>query len=567
MSLYHDRQEPTKPGRLAPDHIELSSTTWQSVSQEEESTRYDPGESVARSASNASSTSDVKSQLPLGQALRLYPKIARYCLAMAIPVIGWGYDLVIVGAMTGIESFQRDYGTVFKGKQIIPGNWLSLWLALPPAGSAIGAVVGGWIQDRIGRKLSLMAGTLTSAIAISCIFFSHMAESQELKRAVFTAGLTIQGFSVGIIKTTCLTWVSENAPTALRGPAMAMFPIFTLVGQLIGSIVAYLVNSVDSQSAYLGAFASQWVIALGPFILSCIMPDSPSYLIRKGQEEKAMRSTTRLFAPNINPHSALEKIRSTVEEEKALQSSASYWACFKGTNLRRTLIVVLANVLPALFGLDLLSNASIFLQSIGMASGPSLLITIFGIVAGMIANAGGFWILSRVGRRSMTIVSIAAAGILWGSMGVTGFWSSSTLAWVAAGLMIAVIMVCGLGCWPAGYAIMGETSSLQLRAPTQGVGVVASQGSSITLAVVLPLLFNPDKAALGAKTGFLYCGLCTIGVVVSWFCLPEMKDRSMVEIDHMFEMRLPTRKFKHWKMEIHEAQEVSPLSGGTRGGV
>lgn len=385
-----------------------------------------------------------------------------------------------------------------------------------------------------------------------------------MKRAVITAGLTLQGLSVGIIKTTCLTWVSENSPTALRGPAMALFPTFTLIGQLIGAVVVFVVNKVESSTGYLGAFGSQWILCLGPFILPCIMPDSPAYLIRAGKEHQALKSAIRLFAPKANPHVVLERIRHTIEEEKANATSANYWTCFSGVDRRRTLIVILANIFPALFGLDLLSNYVPFLQSFGMESNTSLMLQIFGIVGGMIANGIGFWLLSRTGRRNMTMISMSVTGFLWGAMGVTGFWSSPILTYVAGGIMIGVIVVCGLGYWPAGYAIMGEASSLQLRALTQGVGGVAAQGSSISIAVILPQLFGRDKAALGAKTGFVFCGLSAIGVLMTWLWIPEMKGRSIQELDYMFKMKLPTREFKKKKIEAYEIQEISPLEENER---
>lgn len=562
MVNYEPYRGSTKSGEIAPDYVELQATGWRSVPQEEqESTAYNPRQPLETTASAGSTKGDMEAQLPLGQAIKKYPKIAGYCLAMTIPIIGWGYDLLVVGAITGEDSFKADYGKMIDGEMTIPGNWLSLWMGLPPAGAAAGAMLGGWLQNRIGRKFSLLFGSIISSLAIACIFFSHLPPEPDTKRVVITVGVTFQGFTVGIIKTTCLTWVSENAPTALRGPAMALFPTFTLIGQLIGAIVVYAVNQMGSKSGYLGAFGSQWILLLGPLILSCLMPESPAHLLRTNQEERAIRSATRLFGPKMNPYSELEKIRQTIEEEKATTASVSYWACLKGSNLRRTMIVLLANVIPALFGLELLSNATVFLQSIGMASGPSLLIMIGGIIAGMVANGTGFWLLSRTGRRSMTIVSLAIATVLWGAMGISGFWSGPALAWLAAGLMISVIVVCGLGCWPASYAIMGETSSLQLRSLTHGLGSVASQAVSIMLAVLLPMLFSKDKAALGAKTGFVFCGLCIVGVVLAWLWIPEMRGRSMIELDHMFEMKVPTRKFGGYQMVVsHEVQEALPLA-------
>ncbi|KAM5356920.1 hypothetical protein ACJ41O_003566 [Fusarium nematophilum] len=562
MDSYRPNREPSKPSEIAPDYVELESTTWRPIQQHEEATSYDPGAPLETAPSNHSSIDEMEQQLPLGQALRRYPKVAGWCLGMTVAIIGWGYDLAVVGAITGVDSFKEDYGQKHKGEQIIPAQWLAMWLALPPAGAVLGSVIGGSMQDAIGRRFSLMVGSIVSAISVALIFFSFLPQNQNGKRAMLTGGLTVQGVSVGIIKTTSLTYVSENAPTALRGPAMALFPTFTLLGQLIGVIVVFVVNRIPGETGYLGAFGSQWALAAAPFILSCFMPDSPAHLLRKGQEEKAIRAATRLFAPKMNPHIALEKVRATIEEEKAAAAaSVSYWACFKGSNLRRTLIVILANAMPALFGLDLLSNAPVFLQTVGMASSPSLLLMIGGVVAGIFANAAGMWVLSRAGRRRITLVSMGAAGILWGAMGVSGFFKGDVAIWVAGGMMIAIIVVCGLGCWPAGYAIMGETSSLQLRAPTQGLGGVAAQGSSIALTVVLPFIFNPDQGAMGAKTGFVYCGLCAVGVVLTWLWVPEMKGRSMIEIDHMFALRLPTRKFKDWKMEAYVAQEASPLAG------
>ena len=69
---------------------------------------------------------------------------------------------------------------------------------------------------------------------------------------------------------------------------------------------------------------------------------------------------------------------------------------------------------------------------------------------------------------------------------------------------------------------------------------------SMVFGIVMPYLYNPDAAALGSKTGFVYFRLSGLAFVVSWFILPEMKGRSSKEIERMFDLRLLTRKFKHW---------------------
>ncbi|KAM0229671.1 hypothetical protein ACHAP5_011581 [Fusarium lateritium] len=568
---YHDRHDSDPmPGDLRPAYHEMeTSRSWHTVpQQDEEVTAYDPYTpqiSLKDSTTKQSvkSEDDGDDQLPLRKALKKYPKIAGYCLAMTIPVIGWGYDLVVVGSVVGVDTFVNDYGEKIKGKMDIPGNWLSLWMGLPPAGAAIGSLLGGWLQNKIGRKWTLFMGTMVSVVAIACMFFSHVPEPLATKRMLLTAGLTIQGFTVGVIKGTCVTWVSENTPTALRGSAMALFPIFTLLGQLIGALVLLVISGVENKNGYLGAFGSQWILALGPLLLSIFMPESPAHLIRTGQEERAIKSAHRLYAPKINPYSQLEKIRATIEEEKANTASASYWACLRGTNLRRTLIVALSALMPCFFGLELLSSANVFLRSMGMASMPAMIFMTAGIVAGMFGNAVGFWLLSRTGRRNMIIYSLAVATLLWTAMGITGIWASEMLTWAAGGIMMAVIVTCGLGAWPASYAVLGETSSLQLRSLTQALASIADKGVSIMLAVTMPLLYSRDSADLGAKTALPFAALSLIGTVLSFFFIPEMKGRSPIEIDQMFERGLSARKFQGYRTEKHDIQEASPLASHT----
>lgn len=495
--------------------------------------------------------------LNLRAAVRLYPKVAGWCMALTTAIILWGYDMVIVGSITAVPAFQRDYGvwSPSEDEYIFPATWLGLWSASSPLGSTFGSIAGGFIQDRIGRKKSLNIGSLICVAGIFVIFFSQWVEHLDSKRGAFFAGKVIQGFATGIIKVQCLTWISENAPTALRGSAMALVPTFTLLGQLIGAVVIYSINDVESAKGYLIALGSQWVLSIAPFVLSLIMPESPAYLIRRGQDEAAMCSVERLVAPKVDPVRVFQRTKYTIEKEALMADEVLYADCFNKAHIRRTGIVIFANFMPSLFGLDLLATASYFLQVVGMDSGLSLIFLIVGIVLGMLANGGSLVLLTRVGRRRLTISTISIAGLLYTGMGVAGCFSGDVTIWYSAVSLNLVILACGLGCWPAAYAIMGETSALRLRAKTQAVGGVAQQVASIVFKFVLPYIFNPDAGNLRAKTGFLYTGFCTIGAVVTWLLVPEMKDRNALEIDHMFDIGLKARQFKGWQGQVGEQSE------------
>jgi MFS family permease len=201
-----------------------------------------------------------------------------------------------------------------------------------------------------------------------------------------------------------------------------------------------------------------------------------------------------------------------------------------------------------MFGLQLLAKASYFLQLVEMEASTSIVFLILGIVIGLFANVASIWVVARVGRRYLVVGSLVIAAALWASMGIANCSKIvAGVTWWTAISMMLVILVCGLGVWPASYAIAAETSSLQLRARTQGIGWFVSALTTTVAGVALPYVFNPDEGNLRGKTGFTYAASCALGAVVSWYIVPEMKGMSVREIDAMFNEGIAARKFKSWR--------------------
>ncbi|ETN37265.1 uncharacterized protein HMPREF1541_08256 [Cyphellophora europaea CBS 101466] len=504
------------------------------------------------------SRSGAPEELHLKQAVKQYPKITRYVFFLMSAVLLYGYDLVIVGTIPAVPGFQRDFGQLHRDgddeQHIIPALWLSLWSALGPAGSLAGAIFAGWLQDRIGRRRCLATGSFMSAVAVAILFVCNKPTAIEVRRGVFLLGKIIQGVAIGIINIQTITYVSETIPTCLRGPALALFPAFTLLGQLIGAIVIFLVSRIDSSASYLIAFASQWPFSVGPFILALMMPESPAYLIRKKRMDEAQRSLHRLFAPKVDPAAAFEHMRLSIEAEERMARQVSYRDCVNRTNRRRTWIVVFASIVTAIIGLPLLASASYFLQVVGMSAFNSLLFLIVGIILGLLANVASVWVLSRVGRRQLTITTLLIGAVLWGGMGICGFWDGVVTVWYTAISCMAIIVVVGVGAWPASYAIRSEASALRLRSKSQGIAGLFDYLSSIALNLVLPYIYNPDAGNLKARTGFIFTGLCLIGAVVTFLDVPEMKGRNVLELDAMFKLGLKTREFRSWNGSAEEVE-------------
>ncbi|KAJ5499472.1 hypothetical protein N7453_008523 [Penicillium expansum] len=372
----------------------------------------------------------------------------------------------------------------------------------------------------------------------------------ETRRGVFFAGKLFHGISIGILLCVTQTYMSEVLPVVLRGPIIAFYPIFTLLGQLVGSIVVYTSLKHTGAQSYRICFASQWPFSAVPFVLATFLPESPTWLLRKGRTDKALAAQKKLDTSRVNSQAVIDELQASISAEDEEGETHRYADCFRGVNMRRTLVVAFANVIPQMFGLQLLANASYFMQIVGMSSSNSLIFLILGIGLGLIANVISLWALNAFGRRSLILLTLGIVMVLWIAIGIAGIFKGTVTVWYTAVSMMVIIMVSGFGSWPASHVVAAEASSLQLRAKSQGIGWFTSGVGTAVFAIILPYIYNADQGNLRAKTGFVMAGFAAVAVAVVWLAIPEMKGRTPMEIDRMFSLRLRTRDFKGWHSDV-----------------
>ncbi|EQL01872.1 alpha glucoside transporter [Ophiocordyceps sinensis CO18] len=440
--------------------------------------------------------SDPDAHLTLWQAIKKWRRVVLYCVGLTSGILMFGYDYVIVGTTSAMPSFQKDFGERLAGRWILPSLWLGLWtLASPavsilsslaagwfqdwygrpasPAVSILSSLAAGWFQDWYGRRACLALGSFLSAAAVAICYVSNLPSDIGQRRGLFLAGKGFQGGAIGIVMTTTQTYMSEIAPPILRGPLLAFFPTFALLGQLIGAAVIF--GCLELDNGYVLCFASQWPFSAVPLLMAFLIPESPTFLVRKNKLQLAYKAQERLSSSGADARQTIETIRRNIEHEKRT-ARARYTDCFRGTNRRRSLIVMFASLLPQMFGLTLLAKGSYFCQVVGMDSSTSVLVLILGLVCGLVANLSSVWISSRVERRRLILISLAIITVLWAALGIAGIWGGPAVVWYTAVTMILVVVVAGLGVWPASYTVGSETSSLHLRARSQGVGWLTSGG-------------------------------------------------------------------------------------------
>lgn len=164
------------------------------------------------------------------------------------------------------------------------------------------------------------------------------------------------------------------------------------------------------------------------------------------------------------------------------------------------------------------------------------------------------WILTTyLGRRTIYVYGQAINCVFLVALGVAasvGFSLAASNAQASLGLIVSVLFC--LGPAPASYVIIAETPSVRLRPLTTGIGRGAYYLVNIPCIFLASYMLNSDKWNLGGKSGYIWAGTAFFCTVLSWFFIPEMKDRSFREIDILFRRHVPARK---WTQTIVDVQD------------
>lgn len=292
-----------------------------------------------------------------------------------------------------------------------------------------GAVVAGYLQDRSGRRWSLAVGSALSAGAVAICYVANISDELNTRRGIFFLGKMFHGLAIGMVMATAQTYMSEILPPKLRGPILAFFPIFILLGQLAGAVVVFTSLEIVGPTSYTIPFASQWPFSAVLIVVAAVVPESPAYLLRKDKLEAAFKAQSRLDTKEMDTQAELDRLLAAIRVEQEKTKDIKYVDCFKGADQRRTWIVVFSHFLPQIFGLSLLSNASYFMQVVGMGASNSVLFLQLGIGLGLAANIASVWSLNVMGRRPLILLTLGITVFLWLGMGIAGCFTGIVMIW------------------------------------------------------------------------------------------------------------------------------------------
>lgn len=437
-----------------------------------------------------------------------------------------GRAIYVFGALGGL-LFGYDTGVISGALLFIPNDFkLSPFLqgaivAGLLLGAMIGAAVAGRLSDALGRRRLIIA---------AAVVFTGGALLAALAPTVWVliAARFIIGLAVGTSALVVPLYLSEIAPTEIRGAVTSLNQLMIVGGILVAFIVNAILASSQNWRLMLGLAAVPSIVLFAGMLF---MPETPRYLVHAGEEETA-REVLEDLPGDESPEERIEEIQEVEHEEE----ETGLRALFAATWVRPALIVAVGlAIFQQLVGINtIIYFAPTTLTNVGFAKTSAIYANLIIGVVNVAMTIVAVKIIDRVGRKPMLYAGVAGMA---GSLIVLGVCLSVLPTPHHPGDPAAIITLVCLGTFiaafaatwgPVVWAMMPEVLPLSVRGTAMGVAVFCNWGANFLVSQTFP----PLLSSLGPGPVFL--GYAAMGILAGVFVkafVTETKGRSLEDIE------------------------------------
>jgi SP family arabinose:H+ symporter-like MFS transporter len=386
-------------------------------------------------------------------------------------------------------------------------------------GCLVGAAGASMIGDRYGRKKSLILSAVLFAL-------SSLGAAAASTIAVFSAARLVGGLAIGLASVLTPVYIAEISPSNNRGTLVSLNQLAIVTGIL----AAYLVNW---QMSRVGESSWRWMLAVAAipslaFLAGLLaIPESPRWLISKGQQSEGERVLTRVFGAKVAREQVLAIERAAAGEEGS-------WREVFATAMRKRLAVgMLLALFSQITGINtVLYYGSIIVsehfpgQSTGMALAANVIIGVVNLIFTIVAMV----FLDRWGRRAILMIASGGMGLAL-TLLVIGLNAHN----VPAALMLASILLYvaffALGMGPGPWLIIAEIFPTKVRSRAASMATATLWSGTLVVTFTFLSLVN----ALNLSGTFaIYGALSLVCLVYVWKAVPETKGRTLEQIQEVW---------------------------------
>ncbi|KAJ5151075.1 Maltose permease [Penicillium canariense] len=430
-------------------------------------------------------------------------------------------------------------------------------------GAFVGSCSAGPIATYIGRKTSLY-------VAVVLIYVANIVMMSTDTIAGLYAGRLIIGLGNGFLMTFSQLYIQECSPARYRALMLGAFQFWTSFGALLGTIIDNFTAKIEGKNSYIIPLGLIFVVPAFLCAGMFFIPESPRWLLQHSKVEEARQALIWLRPDQETVEKEMQDIQNAIELENDLANGVSVWDMFaKPVDRRRTILAVAAVSTQAASGaMYMIAYGTYFFEmaNVGNAFENSCILTALGVVAIMINIA----VVTRIGRRRLFLtVGLTLCGFSQLIVAIVYTVDPGTQGTGKAIVGLSVMFIFAYNGMVSTYAWVsgGELPSQRLRSYTFGFAAAVGFLGAWLTTFTAPYFINPDSLNWGPKYGYIWFPSCLIAATFIFFFLPEVKGRTLEEIDEMFEQRLPAWKFSSYQcVGLTALEETLKGSGILAGG-
>lgn len=402
-------------------------------------------------------------------------KVWFLALVAALGGFLFGFDTIVInGAEQDIQRLWSLSGRMHGG--VVSS---ALW------GTVVGALIGGKLSDRFGRKRTLQAVGLL--YLVSAVWSALAGGPVEMIVARLVGGL-----GVGISTIAAPVYIAEISPAESRGRLTALFQ-FNIVFGVLAALTSNLLLKDVGANAWRWMLGAEAFPALAFVLLTPFLVESPRWEREEGTGNGELGRGNEPFFSKANLRPILLAFCVAFFNQMSGCNAVNYFA-------------------PRIFQLAGLGRDAAFLSSFGLG------------ILNFAVTFTGLWLIDRVGRRALLLVG--GVGYL-----VSLFGAALSFA-VGNGPLAAVCIFLFLAAHAVGqgtviWVLIAEVFPQRFRAQGQALGAFTHWIFAALVAFAFPMAAE----AVPAWAIFAFFGVMMV-FHFGWavFFVPETKGRRLDEI-------------------------------------